>query len=129
MTSLRCSLSSAPPRPGRAARCTRAGAALPESPLLSASMQMLAASLFLGIAGLATGETSGIHADSFSTKPLVAFVYLVVVGSLIAFSDLHLIYEERANLDRLHLRVWSTRSVTVGLGTGALGRGDPAGRR
>ena len=62
------------------------GAALPESPLLSASMQMLAASLFLGIAGLATGETSGIHADSFSTKPVIAFVYLVLVGSLIAFS-------------------------------------------
>ena len=62
------------------------GAPLPESPLLSASMQMLAASLFLGIAGLATGETSGIHADSFSTKPVIAFVYLVLVGSLIAFS-------------------------------------------
>jgi drug/metabolite transporter (DMT)-like permease len=62
------------------------GAALPESPLLSASMQMLSASVFLGIAGLATGETSGIHTDSFSTKPVIAFVYLVLVGSLIAFS-------------------------------------------
>ena len=62
------------------------GAALPESPLLSASMQMLAAAVFLGVAGLASGETSGIHADTFSTKPLIAFVYLVVVGSLIAFS-------------------------------------------
>jgi drug/metabolite transporter (DMT)-like permease len=62
------------------------GAALPESPLLSASMQMLAAGVFLGVAGLATGESGGIHADSFSTKPVIAFVYLVVVGSLIAFS-------------------------------------------
>jgi drug/metabolite transporter (DMT)-like permease len=62
------------------------GAALPESPLLSASMQMLTAAVFLGVAGLASGETSGIHADTFSTKPLIAFVYLVVVGSLIAFS-------------------------------------------
>jgi drug/metabolite transporter (DMT)-like permease len=62
------------------------GAALPESPLLSASMQMLAASLFLGITGLAKGEARGIHADSFSTKPVIAFVYLVIVGSLIAFS-------------------------------------------
>ncbi|MGZ4317159.1 MAG: EamA family transporter, partial [Gaiellaceae bacterium] len=49
------------------------GAALPESPLLSASMQMLAASVFLGIAGLAKGEARGIHADSFSTKPVIAF--------------------------------------------------------
>ena len=62
------------------------GAALPESPLLSASMQMLAASLFLGIAGLAAGEANDVHANSFSAKPLVAFAYLVVVGSLIAFS-------------------------------------------
>jgi drug/metabolite transporter (DMT)-like permease len=62
------------------------GAKLPESPLLSASMQMLAASLFLGVAGLATGEARGVHADSFSTKPVIAFVYLVLVGSLIAFS-------------------------------------------
>jgi drug/metabolite transporter (DMT)-like permease len=62
------------------------GAALPESPLLSASMQMLAAAVFLGVAGLASGEATGIHADTFSTKPLIAFVYLVVVGSLIAFS-------------------------------------------
>ena len=62
------------------------GAALPASPLLSASMQMLAASAFLGIAGLATGETRGIHTDSFSLKPVIAFVYLVLVGSLIAFS-------------------------------------------
>ncbi len=62
------------------------GAPLPSSPLLSASMQMLAASVFLGVAGLASGEASGIHADSFATKPLVAFAYLVVFGSLLAFS-------------------------------------------
>src|SRR5436190_14587937 len=62
------------------------GAALPESPLLSASMQMLSASVFLGVAGLATGEASGIHGDSFAMKPVIAFVYLVLVGSLIAFS-------------------------------------------
>jgi drug/metabolite transporter (DMT)-like permease len=62
------------------------GARLPGSPLLAASMQMLAAGVFLGIAGLVAGEPSGIHADSFSAKPLIAFGYLVVVGSLVAFS-------------------------------------------
>ena len=62
------------------------GAALPESPLLSASMQMLAAGVFLGIAGLVTGEASGVGADSLSTKPVLAFAYLVLVGSLVAFS-------------------------------------------
>jgi drug/metabolite transporter (DMT)-like permease len=62
------------------------GAPLPSSPLLSAAMQMLAASVFLGIAGLASGEASDVHASSFTAKPLIAFAYLVVVGSLIAFS-------------------------------------------
>jgi drug/metabolite transporter (DMT)-like permease len=62
------------------------GAPLPQSPLLAAAMQMLCASVFLGIAGFATGEANGVHADSFSTKPLLAFVYLVLIGSLVAFS-------------------------------------------
>ncbi len=62
------------------------GAPLPSSPLLSASMQMLAASVFLGITGLVAGEASQVHADAFGTKPLIAFAYLVLFGSLIAFS-------------------------------------------
>jgi len=62
------------------------GAPLPSSPLLSASMQMLAAALFLGVAGFATGEASDVHASSFAAKPLIAFAYLVLIGSLIAFS-------------------------------------------
>jgi drug/metabolite transporter (DMT)-like permease len=62
------------------------GATLPESPLLAAAMQMLTASVFLGVAGLAMGEASDVQASSFATKPVIAFAYLVVVGSLIAFS-------------------------------------------
>jgi drug/metabolite transporter (DMT)-like permease len=62
------------------------GATLPESPLLAAAMQMLTASVFLGVAGFAMGEASDVHANSFATKQLIAFAYLVVVGSLIAFT-------------------------------------------
>jgi drug/metabolite transporter (DMT)-like permease len=62
------------------------GAPLPSSPLLSAAMQMLAAAVFLGVAGLAAGEANDVHTSSFTLKPLLAFAYLVVVGSLIAFS-------------------------------------------
>ena len=39
-----------------------------------------------GVAGLATGEASDVHASSFAAKPLIAFTYLVLIGSLIAFS-------------------------------------------
>jgi drug/metabolite transporter (DMT)-like permease len=95
------------------------GAKLPESPLLSASMQMLAASLFLGVAGLAKGETADVHANSFSTKPVIAFVYLVLVGSLIAFSAYAWL------LKNVRISVVSTYAfvnpvVAVGLGTAFL---------
>jgi drug/metabolite transporter (DMT)-like permease len=62
------------------------GAALPENTLLSASMQMLCAAVLLGAVGLATGEASGFSADSFSAKPLIAVTYLVLIGSIVAFS-------------------------------------------
>jgi drug/metabolite transporter (DMT)-like permease len=62
------------------------GAPLPESPLLAASMQMLCASAMLAVAGLAFGEGSQVHADAFAAKPLIAWTYLVLVGSLVAFS-------------------------------------------
>jgi drug/metabolite transporter (DMT)-like permease len=61
-------------------------AALPKSPLLSASMQMLSAGVFLGIAGLSTGEASDVSVDSFSAKPVIAVVYLALIGSIVAFS-------------------------------------------
>ena len=61
-------------------------APLPQNPLLAAAMQMLAASVFLGIFGLATGEAGSVHAESFATDQLLAFSYLVVFGSLLAFS-------------------------------------------
>ena len=62
------------------------GAPLPQSPLLSASMQMLCASALLAIAGLIFGEAGQVHAAAFAAKPVVAWIYLVLVGSLVAFS-------------------------------------------
>jgi drug/metabolite transporter (DMT)-like permease len=62
------------------------GAPLPESPLLAAAMQMLTAGVFLAVTGLVAGEAGRVNADSFAAKPVIAFVYLVVFGSLLAFS-------------------------------------------
>jgi drug/metabolite transporter (DMT)-like permease len=100
------------------------GAPLPESPLLAAAMQMLAAAVFLAIAGFGTGEARGIHADSFSAKPVVAFAYLVVVGSLVAFSAYAWL------LKNVRISVVSTYAfvnpvVAVALGT--LFLGEPIG--
>ena len=98
------------------------GATLPESPLLAAAMQMLAAAVFLGVAGLATGEANGVHADSFGAKPVAAFAYLVVVGSLVAFSAYAWL------LKNVRISVVSTYAfvnpvVAVALGTMFLGEG------
>jgi drug/metabolite transporter (DMT)-like permease len=59
---------------------------VPANPLLAASMQMLCAGILLGVAGLASGETSSIHRSAFGAEPLLAFTFLVVFGSLLAFS-------------------------------------------
>jgi drug/metabolite transporter (DMT)-like permease len=62
------------------------GAPVPENPLVAASMQMLSAGALLGIVGLATGEAGAVHRDAFGAEPLLAFAFLVVFGSLLAFS-------------------------------------------
>jgi drug/metabolite transporter (DMT)-like permease len=62
------------------------GAPVPDNPLLAASMQMLSAGVLLGVAGLASGEASAVHRDAFGAEPLLAFAFLVVFGSLLAFS-------------------------------------------
>ena len=61
-------------------------APLPSRPLVSAAMQMLCASPLLAVAGLIGGEASHVHQNAFSAKPLLAFAYLVLVGSLIGFT-------------------------------------------
>jgi drug/metabolite transporter (DMT)-like permease len=62
------------------------GAPLPANPLRAASMQMLSASIVAVAVGLIRGESSQVHASSFGLEPLLAFAYLVVFGSLVAFS-------------------------------------------
>jgi drug/metabolite transporter (DMT)-like permease len=62
------------------------GAPLPANPLRAASMQMLTASVLLVIGGVVRGELGDVHRDSFGAEPLLAFAYLIVFGSLVAFS-------------------------------------------
>ncbi len=62
------------------------GAPVPTNPLRAASMQMLAASVMAAVTGVIRGEPTHVHAASFGVEPLLAFGYLVVFGSLIAFS-------------------------------------------
>lgn len=75
-----------------AAACWAAGslysrrAPLPDSPLASTAMQMMAGAAFLLVAGTATGEWSGLRPASVSPASAAALVYLITVGSLVGFS-------------------------------------------
>ena len=60
--------------------------ALPSEPFLSTALQMMAGGALVFVAGLALGETRGLDLAAFSTESLVGFVYLVVFGSLVAFT-------------------------------------------
>ncbi len=62
------------------------GMPLPRDPFASTGAQMLCGGLVMLIAGLAAGEASDVQPERFSTASVAAFAYLVVFGSLIAFT-------------------------------------------
>ena len=61
-------------------------APLPRSPLLAAAMQMLCAGVGLAVVGIAMGELGRVHPSAVSGASLAAVVFLIVFGSLIAFT-------------------------------------------
>jgi drug/metabolite transporter (DMT)-like permease len=61
-------------------------APLPRGPLTSAAMQMLTAGVALGLIGVASGEAGGLDLSAVSPASLGALAYLVVFGSLLAFT-------------------------------------------
>jgi drug/metabolite transporter (DMT)-like permease len=61
-------------------------APLPKAPFLSAAMQMLCAAALLAIAGAGMGELGYVHPAAISAGSVVAFAFLVVFGSIGAFT-------------------------------------------
>ncbi len=59
---------------------------LPKDPFVSTAIQMLTGGVALGLVALASGETSGLQLSEFSLSSLLAVAYLVVFGSLAAFT-------------------------------------------
>ena len=59
---------------------------LPESKAMSSGSQMLAGGILLGIASLALGEFRGFHFGAVSRSAWLALGYLIVFGSIIAFT-------------------------------------------
>jgi drug/metabolite transporter (DMT)-like permease len=49
-------------------------------------MQMLCAGAFLAVAGAASGELGRLHPEAISASSAAAFAFLVVFGSIVAFT-------------------------------------------
>jgi drug/metabolite transporter (DMT)-like permease len=61
-------------------------ARLPQSPFLSTAMQMIMGGLVLSLMAAIAGEGGQLQLSTFSTKSILALVYLIVFGALIAFT-------------------------------------------
>ncbi|HET7483308.1 MAG TPA: EamA family transporter [Actinomycetota bacterium] len=59
---------------------------LPKDPFVSTAIQMLFGGVAGMVAGAATGEFGGIDFGSFSTSSILALVYLITIGSWLAFT-------------------------------------------
>jgi drug/metabolite transporter (DMT)-like permease len=60
--------------------------AMPRSKTLAAAMQMIAGGTLLLVLGLATGEAGQVHAANVTARSLLSLAYLIVFGSIIAFT-------------------------------------------
>jgi drug/metabolite transporter (DMT)-like permease len=60
--------------------------ATPRNTLVSTAYQMLAGGFVLIVVGFARGEIAQVDPSTFSVASLLAFAYLVLVGSLVGFS-------------------------------------------
>jgi len=58
----------------------------PRNALVSTAYQMVAGGVALLVVGLGESELAHLHPGAFSVRSLIAFAYLVVFGSLVAFS-------------------------------------------
>jgi drug/metabolite transporter (DMT)-like permease len=60
--------------------------ALPKDPFVASALEMLFGGLFLTSGALASGEGGSVDGHTFAASSVAAWVYLVLVGSLIGFS-------------------------------------------
>lgn len=91
------------------------GQALTVPPLVGAWMQMLAGGAVLLVAGAANGELGQVDLGGLSARSLGGFAYLVVFGSLVAFSAYTwLLRNARTSLVATYAYVNPVVAVTLG---------------
>lgn len=96
------------------------GQTLTVPPLTGAGMQMLAGGAVLVVAGAATGELGQLHLTDVSARSIGGLVYLILFGSLLAFSAyVWLLRNARTSLVATYAYV--NPVVAVALGSAVLG--------
>jgi drug/metabolite transporter (DMT)-like permease len=60
--------------------------ALPRDPFVATAAQLMLGGLALGVAGVVTGELGLLQVARFSDRSIIAFVYLVTFGSILAYT-------------------------------------------
>ena len=59
---------------------------MPSDPLVSTAWQMLAGGLVMLVASVVAGQPGDVHVGEFSTKSLLSLLYLITIGSVVAYS-------------------------------------------
>jgi drug/metabolite transporter (DMT)-like permease len=101
-------------------------AKLPPSPLTASGLQMLAGAGVTAIEGILTGEPAQFHPAAISVESLLALAYLIVFGSMLAFTSYAWLLRN-APLSLIGTYAYVNPIVAVGLGT--LFLGEPIGPR
>lgn len=94
--------------------------ALPARPLVGAAMEMLTGGAVLLVAAAATGEFARLHLDQVSTGSLVALLYLIGPGSLLALSA-YVLALQRLPTSTVATYAYVNPVVAVALGAFILG--------
>jgi drug/metabolite transporter (DMT)-like permease len=91
-------------------------AKLPPSPLTASGLQMLAGAGVTFVEALVINEPSRFHPETFSTASILAVVYLVVFGSMVAFTTYAWLLRN-APLSLVSTYAYVNPVVAVALGT------------
>jgi drug/metabolite transporter (DMT)-like permease len=91
-------------------------APLPSAPFLSTGMQMLCGAALLGVAGIATGELGQVHPSAVSMGSLGAFAYLIVIGSIGAYTAYGWLLRSGASSVLVSTYAYVNPAIAVGLG-------------
>jgi len=95
-------------------------AKLPASPLTASGMQMLAGALVTGVEALLLGEPATFHPEAVSMNSILAVVYLVLFGSMVAYTAYGWLLRN-APLPLVSTYAYINPVVAVALGTVFLG--------